>query len=70
VLSTAAPTTGSTVIRTATSLTFNGSGQVTIDITGLGIAVGAYRWVTLSNSNGTTTQSPAPVAASGPVIAS
>ena len=70
VLSTSAPTTGSTVIKTATSLTFNGSGQVTIDITGLGIAVGAYRWVTLTNSNGTTTQSPAPVAASGPVIAS
>jgi hypothetical protein len=70
VLSTAAPTTGSTVIRTATSLTFNGSGQVTIDITGLGIAVGAYRWVTLTNSNGTPSQSPAPVAASGPVIAS
>jgi hypothetical protein len=70
VLSTATPTTGSTVIRTATSLTFNGSGQVTIDITGLGIAVGAYRWVTLTNSDGTTTQSPAPVAASGPVIAS
>lgn len=70
VLSTPTPTTGSTVIKTATSLTFNGSGQVTIDITGLGIAVGAYRWVTLTNSNGTTTQSPAPVAASGPVIAS
>ncbi len=70
VLSTSAPTTGSTVIKTATSLTFNGSGQVTIDITGLGIAVGAYRWVTLTNSNGSTTQSPAPVAASGPVIAS
>jgi hypothetical protein len=70
VLSTAAPTTGSTVIRTATSLTFNGSGQTTIDITGLGIAVGAYRWVTLTNSNGTPSQSPAPVAASGPVIAS
>jgi hypothetical protein len=70
VLSTAAPTTGSTVIRTATSLTFNPSGQVTIDISGLGIAVGAYRWVTLTNSDGTTTQSPAPVAASGPVIAS
>jgi hypothetical protein len=70
VLSTSAPTTGSTVIKTATSLTFNGSGQVTIDITGLGIAVGAYRWVTLTNSDGTTTQSPAPVAASGPVIAS
>ena len=70
VLSTAAPTTGSTVIRTATSLTFNGSGQVTIDITGLGIAVGEYCWVMLTNSNGTITQSPAPVAASGPVIAS
>jgi hypothetical protein len=70
VLSTSAPTTGSTVIRTATSLTFNGSGQTTIDITGLGIAVGAYRWVTLTNSNGTPSQSPAPVAASGPVIAS
>jgi hypothetical protein len=70
VLSTAATTTGSTVIRTATSLTFNPSGQTTIDITGLGIAVGEYCWVMLTNSNGTITQSPAPVAASGPVIAS
>jgi hypothetical protein len=70
VLSAAAPGSGVTVIATPTSITFNGSGQATIDITGLGIAVGAYRWVTLTNSNGTTTQSPAPVAASGPVIAS
>jgi hypothetical protein len=70
VLSTSTPTTGSTVIKTATGLSFNGSGVTTIDITGLGVAIGARRWVTLTNSNGTTTQSPAPVAASGPVIAS
>ena len=70
VLSTSTPTTGSTVIRTATGLTFNGSGQVTIDITGLGIPIGARRWVTLTNSNGDPAQSPAPKQAAGPVTAS
>ena len=70
VLSTSTPTTGSTVIRTATGLTFNGSGQVTIDITGLGIPIGARRWVTLTNSNGDPAQTPAPKQASGPVTAS
>ncbi len=70
VLSTSTPTTGSTVIRTATGLTFNGSGQVTIDITGLGIPIGARRWVTLTNSNGDPAQTPAPKQASGPVAAS
>ena len=70
VLSTSTPTTGSTVIKTATSITFNGSGQATIDITGLGLAVGARRWVTLTNSNGDPAQTPAPKQAAGPVTAS
>lgn len=70
VLSTSAPTTGSTVIKTATGLSFNGSGVANIDITGLGVAIGARRWVTLSNSNGDPAQSPAPKQAAGPVTAS
>ena len=70
VLSTSTPTAGSTVIRTATAITFNGSGVATIDITGLGVSVGARRWVTLSNSNGDPAQTPAPKQASGPVAAS
>ncbi len=70
VLSAAAPGAGVTVLRTITSLAFNGSGQSTIDISGLGVAVGAYRWVSVTNSNGTPGQSPAPVQAQGPVIAS
>lgn len=70
VLSTSTPTTGSTVIKTATGLTFNGSGVTTIDITGLGVALGARRWVTLTNSTGDPAQTPAPKQASGPVAAS
>lgn len=70
VLSAAAPGAGVTVLRTITGLSFNGSGQANIDITGLGVPAGAYRWVSVTNSNGTPGQSPAPVQAQGPVLAS
>lgn len=58
------------MIKTITAASFNGSGQTTIDIAGLGVAVGARRWVVLTNSTGDPAQSPAPVQAQGPVEAS
>jgi Putative Ig domain len=70
VLSAAAPGSGVTVIKTITAASFDGSGNMAIDITGLGVTVGQYRYVVLSKSDGTTGQSPAPFAAQGPVIAS
>lgn len=70
VLSAAAPQAGVTVIATPTSITFNGSGQAVIDITGLGVLIGQRRWVGVTNSNGDPAQSPAPVQAQGPVTAS
>lgn len=70
VLSAAAPGAGVTVIATPTGITFNGSGQATINVTGLGIPVGARRWVSVTNSTGDPAQSPAPVQAQGPVTAS
>jgi hypothetical protein len=70
VLSAAAPGAGVTVIATATGITFNGSGQATISIAGLGVPVTAYRWVTVTNATGDPLQSPPPVQAQGPVQAS
>lgn len=70
VLSAAAPGTGVTVIKTISGASFDGSGSLAVDITGLGVATGAYRYVVLSKSDGTPGQSPAPFCAQGPVIAS
>lgn len=70
VLSAAAPGSGVTVIATPTGISFNGAGQATINVTGLGIPVGARRWVSVTNSTGDPAQSPAPVQAQGPVTAS
>jgi len=70
VLSAAAPGAGVTVIATPTGISFNGSGQATINVTGLGIPVGQRRWVSVTNSTGDPAQSPAPVQAQGPVTAS
>lgn len=70
VLSAAAPGAGVTVIATPTGITFNGSGQATISIAGLGVPVTAYRWVSVTNATGDPLQSPAPVQAQGPVQAS
>ncbi len=70
VLSAAAPGSGVTVIATPTAISFNGSGQATLSIAGLGVPVGARRWVSVTNSTGDPAQSPAPVQAQGPVTAS
>lgn len=70
VLSAAAPGAGVTVLQTVSGASFDGSGNLTISITGLGVPVGANRYVVLSKSDGTTTQSPAPFCAQGPVTAS
>lgn len=70
VLSAAAPGAGVSVIATVAGGSFNGSGLLNIDITGLGVTVGALRYVVLSKSDGTTGQSPAPFCAQGPVVAS
>ena len=70
VLSAAAPGAGVSVIATVAGASFNGSGMLNIDITGLGVTVGALRYVVLSKSDGTTGQSPAPFCAQGPVAAS
>lgn len=70
VLSAAAPGAGVTVIATPTGITFNGSGQATLSIAGLGVPVSAYRWVSVTNATGDPLQSPAPVQAQGPVQAS
>jgi hypothetical protein len=70
VLSAAAPGAGATILRNYTGLSFNGSGQVTLDISGLGVAQNVYRYFHISNSNGTPGQSPAPFCASGPALTS
>lgn len=70
VLSAAAPGAGVSILRNFTGVSFNGSGQATLDISGLSVAQGVYRWVSLSNSTGDPAQSPAPVQAQGPALTS
>ena len=70
VLSAAAPGAGVSVIATVAGASFNGSGLLNIDIAGLGVTVGARRWVDLTTSNGDPAQSPPPFVAAGPVVAS
>jgi hypothetical protein len=46
----------------------NGSDEITIDLTGLGLFVGDAGFLLVTDSDGTLTQSPAPYVAAGPVV--
>lgn len=59
-----------TTIASGSAESFDGSGNISLDITGLSVPVGAYRYVTLTQSNGDPAQSPAPFGWHGPAIAS
>lgn len=70
VLSAAAPGPDVTVIHAFNDESFDGSGNISIPVAGLGVPQGQYRWVDLTQSNGDPAQSPAPFGAHGPLLAS
>lgn len=46
----------------------DGSGSLVVDVTGTALSAGQVGWLIVTNSDGTTTQSPAAKAFSGPVV--
>ena len=70
VLSAAAPGAGVTVIKAIVAAAFDASGNMAIDITGLGVLQGQARYVDVTQSNGDPSQAPSPFGAHGPVSAS
>lgn len=60
----------SAILASGTGESTNGSGVITIDVTGLGLFVGDVRYLILSNSDGDPAQSPAANGWQGPATAS
>lgn len=58
------------IIASGSAESVDGAGLISLDITGLGIAVGAVRYVVLTQSNGDPAQSPVPYGWHGPATAS
>lgn len=58
------------IIASGSAESFDGSGLISLDITGLGVAVGAVRYVVLTQSDGNPAQSPVPYGWHGPAAAS
>jgi hypothetical protein len=69
VLSASAPGTGVTVIRTFTSLSFDGSGNASVSASGLSLTAGAVRYIVGSQSDGDTAPATNPRCFQGPVAA-
>ena len=59
-----------TIIASGSAESFDGSGNISLDITGAGVSVGAARYVVLTQSDGDPAQSPVPYGWHGPAVAS
>lgn len=59
-----------TIIASGSAESFDGSGNISLDITGTGVSVGAARYVVLTQSDGDPAQSPVPYGWHGPAVAS